>query len=151
MNQDFLDLLRALLETGARFMVVGAHAMAVHGVPRARGALDVWINPDPENSDRVWQSLLAFGVPVERLDLSRSDLETAETVVQIGLPPRRIDLMTTRTGLDFETAWPNRTIHGVGLLEIPFLGREDLVQNKRATRRPKDLVDLDILERGPEQ
>ena len=90
-------------------------------------------------------------MPVEGLDLSRSDLETAETVVQIGLPPRRIDLMTTRTGLDFETAWPNRTVHGVGFLEIPFLGREDLVQNKRATRRPKDLVDLDILERGPEQ
>ena len=151
MNQDFLDLLRALLETGARFMVVGAHAMAVHGVPRATGDLDVWIGPGPENADHVWQSLLVFGAPVEGHDLSRSDLEMPETVVQIGLPPRRIDLMTTLTGLDFETAWPNRAIHRVGLLEIPFLGREDLVQNKRATRRPKDLADLDILERGPEE
>ena len=149
MNQDFLDLLRALLETEARFMVVGAHAMAVHGVPRATGDLDVWISLDPENAGRVWQSLLNFGAPMEGLDLSRSDLEMPESVVQIGLPPRRIDLMTTLTGLDFETAWPNRTMHRVGLLEIPFLGREDLVQNKRATGRPKDLADLDILERGP--
>ena len=151
MNQDFLDLLRALLETDAQFMVVGAHAMAVHGVPRATGDLDVWISPDPENADRVWQSLLKFGAPLEGLDLSRSDLETPETVVQIGLPPRRIDLMTTLTGLDFETSWLNRTIHRVDSLAIPFLGREDLVRNKRATGRPKDLVDLDILEPSPEE
>lgn len=147
MNQDFLDLLRALLETEARFMVVGAHAMAVHGVPRATGDLDVWVSLDPENAGRVWQSLLKFGAPLAGPALSRSDLETPETVVQIGLPPRRIDLMTTLTGLDFETAWPNRTVHHVGRLEIPFLGREDLVANKRATGRPKDLADLDVLER----
>ena len=151
MNQDFLDLLSALLEAGASFMVVGAHAMAVHGVPRATGDLDIWIGPGPENADRVWQSLVAFGAPMERLDLSRPDLEVPETVVQIGLPPRRIDLMTTLTGLDFETAWPNRNIQRVGSLEIPFLGREDLVLNKRATRRPKDLADLDILERGQKE
>jgi hypothetical protein len=151
MNQDFLDLLRALLETDAQFMVVGAHAMAVHGVPRATGDLDVWISPDPENVDRVWQSLLKFGAPIEGLDLSRSDLETPETVVQIGLPPRRIDLMTTLTGLDFEASWVNRIVHRVGSLAIPFLGREDLVRNKRATGRPKDLVDLDILEPRPEE
>lgn len=151
MNQDFLDLLRALLETKARFMVVGAHAMAVHGVPRATGDMDVWVSLDRENADRVWQSLLKFGAPMEGLELSRADLEMPETVVQIGLPPRRIDLMTTLTGLDFETAWPNRIVHRVGLLEIPFLGRDDLVANKRATGRPKDLADLDILEPGGEE
>ncbi len=150
MNPDFLDLLRALLEAKARFMVVGAHAMAVHGVPRATGDLDVWISPDPENANRVWQSLLMFGVPVDGLALSRSDLEIPETVVQIGLPPRRIDLMTSLTGIDFETSWVNRTVHAVDSLAIPFLGREDLVKNKRATGRPKDLADLDILDRTPE-
>jgi hypothetical protein len=151
MNQDFLDLLSALLETEARFLVVGAHAMAVHGVPRATGDLDVWVSLEPENAERVWQSLLIFGAPLAGPDLSRSDLELPETVVQIGLPPRRIDLMTTLTGLAFGAAWPNRIMHRVGPLEIPFLGREDLVANKRATGRPKDLADLDVLEQATEE
>lgn len=148
MNQDFLDLLSALLEAGARFLVVGAHAMAVYGVPRATGDLDVWIGPGAENADRVWQAMVTFGAPMDGIGVSRPDLEVPDTVVQIGLPPRRIDLMTTVTGLDFEKAWPNRRPHRVGSLEIPFLGRDDLVRNKRATRRPKDLADLAILEQG---
>ena len=151
MNQDFRDLLGALLDAEAKFMVVGAHAMAVHGVPRATGDLDIWILPDPENVERVWQALLNFGAPVEGLDVSRSDLEIPGTVVQIGLPPRRIDILTSVTGLDFEDSWSNRTVHRVGQQDVPFLGREDLVRNKRAVGRPKDLADLDILERKPGQ
>jgi hypothetical protein len=145
-NQDFLDLLQDLLRTGARFLVVGAHAMAVHGVPRATGDLDVWISPDPANADRVWQALMRFGAPLAGLELSRKDLETPGMVVQIGLPPRRIDLLTEVSGLTFEEAWRNRTTHPVGALSIPFLSRQDLVRNKRASGRPKDLADLDALE-----
>ncbi len=146
MNQDFRDLLQALLDAGARFLVVGAHAMAVHGVPRATGDLDVWISPDHANSDRVWQALLAFGAPVQELGLSREDLEAPGMVIQVGLPPRRIDLLTEASGLVFEEAWENRTTHLVGSDEVPFLGRQDLVRNKRALGRPKDLADLDVLE-----
>ena len=69
-------------------------------------------------------------------------------VVQIGLPPRRIDLMTDITGLDFETAWRNRVTHRVGSRDLPFLSREDLIRNKKMTGRPKDLADLETLERG---
>ncbi|MFQ5669687.1 MAG: hypothetical protein ACE5HD_04100 [Acidobacteriota bacterium] len=147
MNQDFLDLLGALLDSGAQFLVVGAHAMAVHGVPRATGDLDIWIRTDAENAGRVWQALLKFGAPVEGLDLSPSDLETPDTVVQIGLPPRRIDILTSLTGIDFDESWPNRTAHRVGTLEIPFIGRQDLVRNKRALGRSKDIGDLDALAR----
>ena len=146
MNQDFRDLLQALLQTGARFLVVGAHAMAVHGVPRATGDLDVWIYPDPANADRVWQALVLFGAPVGGLELSRKDFETPGMVVQIGLPPRRIDFLTEVSGLNFDEAWQNRTTHPVGKHEIPFLSRQDLVRNKRASGRPKDLADLDTLE-----
>lgn len=148
MNDDFRDLLDALLRTGARFLVVGAHAMAVHGVPRATGDLDVWIEPTPANGDLVWRALVAFGAPVGTLGIARADLETPGLVVQIGLPPRRIDLMTTLSGLDFEAAWERRVTHRVGARDIPFLGREDLVRNKRASGRPKDLADLAVLERG---
>ena len=150
MNEDFIDLLQALLEAGTRFLVVGAHSMAVHGVPRATGDLDVWIPPEQENAERAWQALRKFGAPVEGLGVSQSDLESPDTVVQIGLPPRRIDLLTTVTGLDFETAWTNRTMHRVGSLEIPFLGREDLIRNKRALGRAKDRADLEILEQKPQ-
>jgi hypothetical protein len=146
MNQDFLDLLSALLDAEAQFIVVGAHAMAVHGVPRATGDLDVWIRPDSHNANRVWQALVKFGAPVEGLDVTRKDLEASDTVVQIGLPPRRIDLLTSLTGVEFEEAWLGRTTHQVGSLAVPFLGREDLVRNKRALGRPKDIADLDALE-----
>jgi hypothetical protein len=147
MNDDFRDLLDALLRAGARFLVVGAHAMAVHGVPRATGDLDVWVVPDPENAGRVWQALLDFGAPAGALGVTRNDLETPGVVVQIGLPPRRLDILTELSGLEFDAAWGNRVMHRVGPLDVPFLGRDDLIRNKRASGRPKDLADLDILER----
>lgn len=149
MNEDFLDLLRWLVEKGARFLVVGAHALAVHGVPRATGDLDVWIDRDAANVKRVWEALLRFGAPVEAMGITRGDLETPGVVVQIGLPPRRIDLITEITGVDFEEAWDARTSHLVGSLEVPFLGREQLVRNKRATGRLKDRADLEALGEKP--
>lgn len=148
MNEDFLDLLRMFLRADARFLVVGAHAMAVHGVPRATGDMDVWVDPDPTNAERAWRALLEFGAPVEEMGVSRKDLETPGVVIQIGLPPRRIDILTRISGVSFEEAWPNRAVHPFEGLQIPFLGRTEMVRNKRASGRPKDLADLDILERG---
>lgn len=150
MNDDFRDLLEALLEAGARFLVVGAHALAVHGVPRATGDLDVWVSPDPPNAERVWAALLTFGAPVGPMGVSRDDLEKPGIVVQIGLPPRRIDLLTELSGLAFDSAWDNRTTISIGSRDIPVLGRDDLIRNKRATGRARDAVDLEILERPPE-
>jgi hypothetical protein len=146
-NQDFLDLLRLLLDAGARFLVVGAHAMAVHGVPRATGDLDIWLDPDPANAQRAWGALLEFGAPVREMGVTRDDLESPGVVIQIGQPPRRIDLLTRVSGLLFAEAWPNRATHTVGALAVPFLGRDDLVRNKRASGRAKDLADLDVLEK----
>jgi glycine cleavage system aminomethyltransferase T len=131
--------------------VVGAHALAVHGVPRATGDLDIWIRPDPENAQRVWTALLEFGAPVEAMRLSLDDLTKLGTVFQMGLPPRRIDLLTEIDGVSFEQAWPSRVIEKIGALEVPFLGREALLQNKRASARPKDLADVDLLERKREK
>ncbi len=122
--------------------------MAVHGVPRATGALDVWIEPTPANAERVWQALVEFGAPADTLGITRVDLETPGLVLQLGLPPRRIDLLTTLSGLDFASAWERRVTHAVGGGDVPFLGRSDLVLNKRASGRPKDLADLDALDRG---
>ena len=147
MNQDFRDLLSALLRAGARFLVAGAHAMAVHGVPRATGDLDVWVDPAPDNAERVWQALLEFGAPVAALPVSKRDLEIPGQEVQICVSPQRIDVLTGVTGVDFETAWVERIVHRVDTLDLPFIGREALLRNKRATGRAKDLADLEILER----
>ena len=147
MNPDFIDFLAALLRADARFLIVGAHAMAVHGVPRATGDLDVWVAPDPNNAERVWAALLDFGAPVETLGLSVRDLAADRSVFQMGIPPRRIDVLTSLTGLQFDAAWRARRILRVNDLDLPFLGREALLPNKRETGRLKDLADADTLDR----
>jgi hypothetical protein len=138
-------VLAALLGAEARFLVVGAHALAVHGVPRATGDLDVWIAADPTNAERVWAALLRFGAPVAAMGVSLDDLTLPDRVVQIGLPPRRIDILTAISGVGFDEAWPDRVTHEVGGLAVPFLGRAALVRNKRATGRTKDRADLEAL------
>lgn len=149
MNEDFLDLLRALSDAGARFLVVGAHAMAVHGVPRATQDLDVFIEPVAANATRVWDALLVFGAPVAALGVTQADLVRPGVVIQLGVPPRRIDLLTEITGVSFDAAWSGRLEEEIGGVRVPFLGREALIQNKRAVARAKDLSDLDALGERP--
>ena len=150
MNLDFIDFLAALLRADARFLIVGAHAMAVHGVPRATGDLDVWVAPHPDNAERVWTALLDFGAPVRTLGLSARDLAADRMVFQIGIPPQRIDVLTSVTGLQFDAAWRTRRILRVNDLDLPFLGREELLRNKRETGRLKDLADANTLDRRDE-
>lgn len=145
MNRDFIEFLAALLRADARFLIVGAHALAVHGVPRATGDLDVWVAPDPDNAESVWTALLDFGAPVQTLGLSAQDLAAERLVVQLGVPPRRVDLLTSVTGLRFEAAWRTRRMFRVDGLDLPFLGREALLRNKRETGRLKDLADVEAL------
>jgi hypothetical protein len=149
LNEDFRDFLAALIETGARFVVVGAHAMAVHGVPRATGDIDIWIATDADNTARAWDALIRFGAPVEAMGVSRDDLRRPDQVVQIGVPPRRIDLLTSISGVGFEEGWAGRVSHDVAGLLVPFLGRAELVKNKRASGRAKDLADLEALGEAP--
>ena len=146
MTDDWFEAMVALLDADARFLVVGAHAMADHGVPRGTQDLDIWIDPSPDNARRVWQGLAAFGAPLESLDLGEREFTVPDTFIQLGLPPKRIDILTTITGVpDFASAWRDKVVHAVRGRPIPFLGRKTLVQNKRATSRPKDLADLDAL------
>ena len=145
MNPDFRDLLRALSDAEARFLVVGAYAVSYHSEPRATGGLDIWIDPSPDNAQRVHQALAVFGAPL--IDLAESDLSTPDVVFQIGVAPRRIDIMTSITGVGFEEAWPARTAATYGDAPFPVIGIDALIRNKRALGRPKDLFDLDLLRR----
>lgn len=145
-NEDYHDMLAALLRHNARFLLVGAHALAAHGYPRATVDIDIWIDATPENASRVWRALADFGAPLHELDISESDFTRPDIVAQFGLPPNRIDIITGVSGLSFEEAWPNRIESECEEVRVPILGREDLVANKQATGRPKDLVDVDGLE-----
>jgi hypothetical protein len=145
LNKDFHDLIAALQAADARFLIVGAYALAVHGTPRATGDLDVWISSDPENVEKVWSAVLRFGAPTEALGVSREDLARRDQVIQMGLPPRRIVLLTTISGVEFAEAWPGRVTHEVDGLQVPFIGREAFIRNKRASGRAKDLADLESL------
>jgi hypothetical protein len=147
LNRDFRDMLSALQTEEAVFLVVGAHALAAHGVPRSTGDIDIWIRPDPENAQRVLRALEGFGAPFASMDLQAEDLSRPGTVYQIGLPPRRIDFLTTIDGVDFDEAWQSRFISEVSSLEVAFLGRDALLKNKRATGRPKDRADVRLLEK----
>lgn len=146
MSDDWSDALGALTASGARFLVVGAHAMAVHGVPRGTQDLDVWIEATRDNAERVWRGLAAFGAPLASLGVTLDDLHRPDTVIQLGLPPNRIDLLTGISGIpEFETAWIDRVEHLFGPHRIPFLGRAALIANKRASGRRKDVADLEAL------
>lgn len=145
MTPDFLDMLRALSAAGAEFMIVGAHALAVHATPRATGDLDIWVRREPNNADRVYRALQAFGAPLA--DLAPADLLESDIVYQIGLAPNRIDLLTDVSGVTFAEAWPRRVVVRLADLDVPVIGRDDLIANKRATGRLRDLADLEDLER----
>ena len=146
MNQDFVDLLRTFVEADVRFLIVGAYALALHGKPRATGDLDLWVEPTRDNAARVYQALHKFGAPLE--ELRESDLITPGIVFQIGVPPRRIDILTALTGISFPEAWEDRLAHRIGPFEVSFLGRSSYIRNKKALGRAKDLADLESLGAG---
>jgi hypothetical protein len=147
LNDDFRDLLAALDQAGARYLVVGAHALAVHGVPRSTGDIDIWVQPETVNAERTIQALARFGAPLAAMGVTVEDLARPGIVYQIGLPPRRIDILTEISGVQFDDAWSSRVVQPIAGLSVPFLGRDQLLRNKRAAGRPKDLLDVAQLER----
>ncbi len=146
MTPDFVELLQAFAENRVRFLVVGAYALAFHGRPRATGDLDLWVEPSPENAGRVFQALRNFGAPLSQV--TETDFATAGTVFQIGLPPRRIDLLTALSGLSFAEAWSDHIHDRLGPCEVDFLGRASFIKNKRAAGRPQDIADVHSLEKS---
>ncbi len=138
-----------LTKAGARFLVVGAHALSVHGVPRATKDLDVWVDSSPDNAERVMAALRGFGAPVEALRVSIADLTNPDSVIQFGVEPYRIDIMTGVSGVTFEEAWPERVTADFLGVVAPFISRADFIRNKRSSGRLKDLGDIEGLGENP--
>ena len=143
---DFRDLLIELSEAGADFVVLGGHAVAFHGHPRATKDLDVLVRSDPTNAQRVYAALAAFGAPLSAFAVEAADFATYDGVLQIGLPPRRIDILNRADGIRFDEAIADGEAFELGGRRIPVIGRAALLKNKRAAGRPQDLADVAALE-----
>lgn len=144
LNPDFRDMLSAFSDRQVEYLLVGGYALAVHGLPRATGDLDLWIRPTPENARRAMDALQQFGAPL--MDLREEDLCTPGTVFQIGVAPCRVDILTAIDGVTFDEAWPNRQEIEVEGVRLRVLGRDDLIRNKRASGRSRDRADVERLE-----
>jgi hypothetical protein len=142
-NKDFREFVELLNSNGVKYLIVGGHAVAVHGYPRFTGDLDVWIAADPENAVRMARVLADFGFA--SVKFSAKDFARPGYAIQLGRPPYRIDILTSIDALAFSRAYRHRRVVRAGALAIPFIGLEDLLTNKRATGRAQDLADVERL------
>ena len=144
LNEDYRDILHALSDENVRFILVGAYALAAHGYPRATMDIDIWVMPSQDNAEAVLRALRSFGSPLH--NLTQKDLEVDGTIFQIGIAPRRIDIITEATGLKFEQAYQNSVLVNIDGIDVHIPSIDDLIINKKATGRTKDLADAEALE-----
>ena len=144
-NEDYRDILQSLSDEGVDFILVGAYALASHGYPRATMDIDLWIRPAPDNAEKVYRALAKFGTPMDAVSVS--DFSKEGTIFQIGVAPRRIDIITQISGVNYAEAFESANSAEVGGLTIKILSAEHLIRNKLATGRLKDIDDAENLRR----
>ena len=145
LNADFKEIISAFNGANVEYMVVGAYAVAAHGLPRATGDIDLWVKPTEANAERVWHALATFGAPLDRFTVA--DFAMANMIVQFGVVPNRIDILTSIEAVEFADAWPDRLRVVMDGVELNVVGREHLLRNKRAVGRPQDIADAERLAR----
>jgi len=146
LNDDYREMLQILLGNEVRFLIIGAYAVGAYGYPRATGDFDLWVETTPDNSQKIYSSLAEFGVP--QSDISETTFTEEGIIYQIGIAPRRIDIITTIDGVDFAQAYNNKEWIEVDGLKIPFISKNDLIKNKRSTGRTIDSLDADYLSKN---
>ena len=145
LNSDYRDMIVCLLEAGVDFMLVGGYAVALHGWPRTTFDIDFWILANPENAKSVIRAIRAFGAPL--MNLTEKDFHKPGMVFQIGVAPQRIDIISAVSGLDYVDASRRAVKMNVDGLEVKVISLDDLIVNKRASGRPKDMADALALEK----
>jgi predicted nucleotidyltransferase len=143
-NSDFSDLLRALNDANAKYLIVGGIALAFHDRPRFTKDLDLFIDRSPENAARVYRALAHFGAPLHTLTVE--DLQSPELVYQIGVDPVRVDILTDIDGVAFSDAWDHRLSESYGDIPVNVIALDDLIKNKLATGRSQDIADIERLQ-----
>ncbi len=144
LNNDYKEMLLCLSEENVKFLLVGAYAVAAYGYPRATKDIDIFVRAAPENASNLMKALARFGAPLS--EVSAADFSVEGIVFQIGNNPRRIDILTRISGVDFQQAYERRTIVSLEGMDIPIISLEDLITNKRAAGRTQDLADVERLE-----
>ncbi len=144
LTQDFREFFQSLNEHNVRYLVIGGYAVAFHGHPRYTKDIDVWIEADKTNAEKLIDALRAFGFG--SLGLEAADFLDPDDVIQLGYPPNRIDLLTALKGVDFDTCYASRIVVEIQDTSVNFIDLENLKKNKRATGRLQDLADLEQLE-----
>ena len=144
--EDFRDFLIELHDAEVQFVVLGGHAVAFHGHPRATKDLDVLVRADPDNAQRVYAALAAFGAPLSAFEVTAKDFSSYDGILQLGVPPRRIDIINHADGITFAEAVADGQTFEVNGRAIPIIGLEALIKNKRAAGREQDIADVRALE-----
>jgi len=142
-QQDFKELLALFNAHDVAYLIIGAYALAFHGAPRYTGDMDILVRPDPENARRISAALAEFGFG--SAGLNPEDFTAPERVVQLGVPPIRVDILTSITGVSWQEAFSGKAPGTYGGVPVHYIGREQLVINKRALGRKRDLADLEAL------
>jgi hypothetical protein len=143
LNQDYKEMLSLLLDNKVEFLLVGAYALAAHGFPRATADIDIFVKPNSENASNLFKTLKKFGVPIE--NISTDDFALPGIILQIGVAPRRIDIITKIDGLTYDEAAKGKEIIKIESLSIPVISKHNLIINKLATGREKDKIDAENL------
>ncbi len=151
LSDDFADLLVELADAGADFVVVGGFAVSFHGHTRATKDLDIFVRPHQTNSTRVFAALASFGAPISMFEIREDDFADYEGIVQLGLPPNRIDIITRIDGVGFDEAVTAGDAFEIRGRTVPVIGRAALLKNKQASGRPQDLADVAALVRRKHQ
>ena len=142
-QEDFREFLALLNAHEVKFIIVGDYALAFHGAPRFTGDIDVFVKPDHENAKRIIKVLTDFGFC--SLNLTIHDFQDQNKIIQLGLPPVRIDIITSISGVTWEEADSSKEPGLFGDLPVSYIGKKQFITNKRASGRKKDLADIEAL------
>jgi hypothetical protein len=148
-TKDFEELLECFQRHEVRFVIVGAYALAHHAKPRYTKDLDIFVEATGVNGARIVKALEEFGFG--GLGISESDFSAPGRILQLGVPPNRVDIMTTIDGVSFGEVWEGRVHGAYGAASVAYIGYDDLIRNKSAAARPQDLADLQTLRRSRNQ
>jgi hypothetical protein len=146
-NKDFRDLCALLNANNVDYLIVGGYAVAFHGAPRFTGDIDLLIHPSEESVSRALSAIRQFGFPTEQVRAAQ--LLDSRTILELGREPCQVHIMTSISGISWDTAWDSRQSGSFMDVTVFYLGREELIANKRACRRAKDLADVEALTRRP--
>jgi hypothetical protein len=144
-HKDFKELLELLNSHKVEYLVVGGYALAFHGAPRFTGDIDLFVKPDAANAKRILEAMGEFGFG--SLNLSEADFTSPDNVVQLGVPPVRVDIMTSLTGVSWEKAYTGKVRGDCDKIPVYFISKQELIANKAALGRQKDLADIEALDK----